>query len=226
VALAPSGTQAMTLDIAKFHRTAPIHPEHKPWFVVQTNQGFFLDHVCPFGGSSSSSNAGMIGNAIADIWTCEGVGPVLKYEDDLAILRTPTSSPSLYSYDRPSALKAIEPLRVPWHPDKGQDFAATFAYIGFLWDFDNKRASLPENKRLKFLLRTSTFLTSFAHTRCQILDVMKIHGSLCHIAFIFPLGRSRLASLSNFIASFKGDNPTPFSSPRPLMTNSYPKFIL
>ena len=198
----------MTLDIAKFHRTCPIHPEHKPWFVTQGDDGFYSDHVCPFGCSSSSSNAGMISNAGVDIWTLEEVRPIVKYEDDLAIFRFPSfySPPEiLYPYDRSSALDRIAPLQIPWHPDKGQDFSSSFTYLGFLWDIDNKLVSLPEPKRLKFLNRTSSFIASFSAARCPIIDVMKIHGSLCHIAFVYPNGRSRLSSLSNFIASFKGD---------------------
>jgi len=35
IVLAPSGTQACTFDIAKFHRTCPVLPDHKPWLVVQ-----------------------------------------------------------------------------------------------------------------------------------------------------------------------------------------------
>jgi len=37
---------------------------------------------------------------------------------------------------------------------------------------------------------------------------MKIHGSLCHIAFVYPHGHTHLPSLSNFIASFKDDSFT------------------
>lgn len=39
-----------------------------------------------------------------------------------------------------------------------------------------------------------------------MLDVMKIHGSLCHISFVFPDGRSHLPSLSNFVASYEGND--------------------
>ena len=90
VALAPIGTQACTLDIAKFHRTCPVLPDHKPFIVVQGHEGeFYVDHTHPFGAASASSNAGMIGNAIVDIWITEGIKPVFKYEDDLNILRYP-----------------------------------------------------------------------------------------------------------------------------------------
>src|ERR1700678_227980 len=90
---APAGTQACTFDIRKFHRTCPVVPAHKPWLVVQDlADGFYVDHNHPFGSAAASSNAGMIGNTIVDIWQAEGVKPVLKYEDDLKVFRSPTAS--------------------------------------------------------------------------------------------------------------------------------------
>jgi hypothetical protein len=218
----------MTLDIAKFHRTCPIHPEHKPWFVLQGPDGFYTDHNCPFGCSSSSSNAGMIGNASVEIWENEGVKPIVKYEDDLNIFRFPISGgpnpdnpamPYSYAYDRPQALALIAPLRIPWHPDKGQDFNSTFTYLGFLWDISNKSVTLHDHKRDKFLSRVNNFIASFSGGRCQMLDVMKIHGSLCHIAYIYPDGRNRLPSLSNFICTFQGNNFTLRYPPKSLISD-------
>lgn len=106
------------MDIAKFHRTCPVIPDHKPWLVVQGRPGnFYVDHAHPFGASSASSNAGMIANCIVSIWCAEGVSPLLKYEDDLAALRTPTVQGPFtdgngfrYDYDRDDMLRRIAPL--------------------------------------------------------------------------------------------------------------------
>src|ERR1700678_1666149 len=115
IAHAPPGTQACTFDIAKFHRTCPVIPAHKPWLVVQGLSGeSYIDHVHPFGSAAASSNAGMIGNAIVDIWQALGVRPTFKYEDDLKIFRQPLSAPTTadsgnnipeYGYDRDQALQ-------------------------------------------------------------------------------------------------------------------------
>ena len=146
----------------------------------------------------------MIANAAVDIWEAEGVLPIMKYEDDLCIFRfpvlqgpflgTPISS-HRFAYDQTSALETIKPLNIPWHPEKGQDFGPTFKYIGFLWDIDSRIVSLPEEKRLKFLDRVRVFISSFETNRCVIKDVMKIHGSLCHISYVYPEGR--IPSLPN-----------------------------
>lgn len=222
IAHAPPGAQAMTLDIAKFHRTCPIYPEHKPWFVLQGPSGFYVDHVCPFGCASSSSNAGMIANAGMDIWQCEGVGPLVKYEDDISVFRFPhpsTGTHLRFAYDRTSALNLLSPLQFPWHLDKGQDFATTFTYIGFSWDIEARRVSLPPTKREKFWTRTRAFIASFDRARCTLLDVMKIHGSLCHIAFVYPEGCLYLASLSNFISSFQQRTFTSRYPPRSVISD-------
>jgi hypothetical protein len=186
----------MTLDIAN-HCTCPIHPEHKQWFILQGPEGFYTDGCCPFGCSSSSSNAGMIGNASVDIWQKEGVTPIVKFEDNLNIFCLPitggpnpdgTLTPYTYAYDRPQALSCITSLRIPWHPDKGQDFTFSFTYLGFFWNIQNKTVPLHDHKHKKFLNHVNNFLASFTGSHSQMQDVMKIHGSLCHIAYIYPDG--------------------------------------
>jgi hypothetical protein len=157
------------------------------------------------------SNAGMVGDTTVDIWVSEGIGPICKYEDDLNVFRypIPKADGSLtFTYDRQAALDLIAPLRVPWHPDKGQDFSTLVIFLGFLWDIATKSVSLAKPKRIKFLDRVISFITSFSNTRCQIHDIMRIHGSLCHITYVYPLGRSRLASLSTFISTFNDDSFT------------------
>ena len=209
----PPGTQACTLDIEKFHRTCAVLPDHKPWLVLQGHKDqFYVDHVHPFGASCASSNAGMIANAMVDIWIAEGVKPILKYEDDLNIMRYPVPDGQFkdgqytYAYDRPEMLRRIEPLKIPWHPEKGDPYFSSLSiFIGMLWDLENHRVSLPEQKRQKYLRRVSEFISNFERGRCQLRDVERIHGSLCYISFIFRAGRSHLPSLSNFAASFKGD---------------------
>ena len=164
VANAPPGTQACTFDIEKFHRTCPVLPAHKPWLVVQgLSNDFYYDHAHPFGAAAASSNAGMIGNAIVDIWQAEGVKPILKYEDDLKIFRYPVTAGNFhqdgfqYHYDREEALSRISSLHVPWHKDKG-DLAFSYItnFIGFRWDLPSRHVSLPEDKRLKFTTESAS----------------------------------------------------------------------
>jgi hypothetical protein len=229
IALAPAGTQACTLDIEKFHRTCPVLPSHKPWLVLQGQPGqFYVDHAHPFGAACASSNAGMIANAVVDIWDAEGVHPVAKYEDDLKIFRVPTPTGLFtdggyrYGYDRAEMLRRISPLNVPWHDEKGDDsFTFTTTFIGFFWDIPNKLVSLPEPKRQKFHERVRRFLASFRNQPCKLLDVEKIHGSLCHVAFVHLDGRSHLPSLSNFASSFHDDEYLTRRPPHSMITDLF-----
>ena len=103
-------------------------------------------------------------------------------------------------------LKRIISLDIPWHKEKGDsEFHYQTTFIGYHWDLVFKRVSLNDDKRLKFNRRVQIFLDSFDGHRCQLKDVERIHGSLCHVAFVYIEGRSRLPSLSNFAASFKGN---------------------
>ena len=203
-------------------------PAHKPWLIVQGRPGeFYVDHVHPFGSAAASSNAGMIGNAIVDIWQAMGVKPTLKYEDDLKVFRTPSPIPSSndaatanYDYDRTEALLRISSLGVPWHTEKGNhEFLYKTTFIGYSWDLIHKLVSLPDEKRLKFHNRVQIFINSFSGRRCMLKDVERIHGSLCHVAFVYVEGSSRLPSLSNFAASFKGNELIRRYPSRSMMTN-------
>ncbi|KAJ3563610.1 hypothetical protein NP233_g8831 [Leucocoprinus birnbaumii] len=224
VSHAPEGFRACTCNVSKFHRTCPVCPHHKAWLVVQGRPDqFFIDHCIPFGTSSASSNAGMIANAVIDIWRGEGVDPVFKYEDDNCIWQLPVSSGPFeangffYAYDKKAALDRIAPLNVPWHPEKGTpDFCDDIEYLGLGWDLKQRQVYLPEKKRLKHLRRVRIFLAkSIGPSGCTLLDVQKIHGSLCYISFVYVEGRSRLPSISNFMSTFNRSMPLQTRHPRP-----------
>jgi hypothetical protein len=150
----------------------------------------------------------LVGNGI-------GVRPTLKYEDDLKIFRQPLRAPTTadcgnnipeYEYDREEALRRITPLQIPWHKEKrDREFHYQTTFISYYWDLVLRRVSLNDEKRLKFHNRVRVFIDSFNGHCCTLNDVEKIHGSLCHVAFIYVEGRSRLPSLSNFASSFKGN---------------------
>ncbi|KAJ3537651.1 hypothetical protein NMY22_g5509 [Coprinellus aureogranulatus] len=204
----------LILPLALRTLTCPVAPAHKCWLVVQGDDGkYYIEHVFPFGTASASSNAGMIANAAVDIWVAKGVEPILKYEDDLDAFRFPSiegpfeENGKRYKYDKTTMLKLIEELRIPWHPEKGDGvFRSVFTYIGFRWDIDKKEVSLPDEKRLKFLERTRRFLADFENKQlCTLNDVERIHGSLCHVAFIYIEGRSRLSFISRFACSYAGN---------------------
>ena len=205
----------MTLDIEKFHRRTPICPAQKRWFVMQGRKDeFFIQHCAPFGARSSEGNSGEISSCSVDIWRCQGVGPTTKWCDDLTVFRFPSggcgssSAPFSYDYDREKALNLISPLRIPWHPleNKGQDFLPSFTYVGLSWNIPLRQVRLPEEKRLKYLFRTQSFLTAFSDTsnKCSLQTLLKLQGVFVHISFVYTQGPSYIAPLSRFASSFEG----------------------
>ena len=227
VANAPPGLQACSFDIEFFHRTCPVAPNHKSWLVVQgTKSDFYIDHTHPFGVSSASSNVGMIGNTIVDIWVAEGIGPIAKYEDDFSVYQTPVrdgvfvKGAFCYTYDKDEAASRISSLGVPWHKEKGDPcFLSVHVYIGFLWNLANHTISLPLEECLKFAEHVCLFILLYKCKKCPLHEVDKIHGSLCHIAFIYIESHSHLPSLSNFAASFKGDEHILHFTPRSMISD-------
>lgn len=127
---------------------------HKSWLVLQGLPGeLYVDHVHPFGAACASSNAGMIANALVEIWRAEGLAPLLKNEDDLNAFRYPVEDGpfvdgrSRYAYDRDEILRCIAPLNVPWHPEKGDPFSSsTTAFIGLSWDLIQCRVVVCSNE--------------------------------------------------------------------------------
>jgi len=216
IANAPYGTQALTLDISAFHRTAPVHLAHKPYLIIQTTPGsFYMDHATCFGFAGASSNAGQASTATIDIWYSLGVKPCNKYEDNIALFRIPSKlgrflddkSGLRYDYDAPKVKRLIKTLKVPFHDKKGTlVFVIEFPYIGFFWEIPLSRVSLTLEKQMKFWQRVVDFLRAFSSSPCKLIDVEKIHGSLCHITFVYTDGRSFLPALSTFGAQFHSNS--------------------
>lgn len=194
------------LDVAKFHRTCPLRPEHKPYLVVCDHlDDFYVDHCFCFGASPASSNSGMISAAFVDIWCAKGVALIAKLEDDCNVFCIPNSDGS-FNYDKQSMIDLIAFLGVPWHPNKGNEFFVFITkFIGFLWDIENKRVSLPEDKHIKYLHQLDIFITNFKRRPAPLTLIESIHGILCHLAFLHPDGRSHLPPISNFMTKYHGN---------------------
>lgn len=182
--------------------------------VVGVEGKFYIDHCHPVGLRPASSNSGQIANAAVDIWrrTCQGLLP-FKYEDDMSVLRSHNPTGHLaegrfrYTFDRDSCMACIARLGIPWHPTKtGVQFDFEMIFIGFFWDLINRRVSLPEVKRQKFLTWFTTLLHMIElHERLSLREIQVIHGSLVHVCFVYVSGSSHLPSISNFMSQFNSN---------------------
>ncbi|GAW01503.1 reverse transcriptase ribonuclease h [Lentinula edodes] len=124
--------------------------------------------------------------------------------DYLLAIRSPNAIGN-YDYDHASMLKSIASLNVPFHPaDIKGDLEFTFetTYTGFCWNLPLKRVSLPNEKCLKYLNWVRQFSDEFHRRKAPLIRVESIHGTLCHIAFIYAKEKSHLPPILNFMASY------------------------
>ena len=217
VATAPPGTQVATLDIESAFRNIPVLPAHKAYLVVQCRKGdFYIDHVVPFGIASGVGLQGRVMDGLVDVLDALEMGPNRKWVDDLWNMRYPVEEPRpgvyLYGHDVQDIYELAGIMRVPWSAEKCRPHDAVGTYFGFLWDLPRKRASLPPEKRERYLSKLASFLAEAKEGRARVTwkAAMSLNGTLSHICFIYPQGRAFLTSLCGFIASF-GDRVRRFA---------------
>lgn len=210
------------LDIQAFHRRAVIRPQDRPFFVVSapelspnSSRHFFIDTCAPFGCRASESVAGSAANAIVDISMSLFSGlDVNKWVDDLAVFRRPLGKDPngdfTYSCDRDSFLDALSPSGVPFHPigEKGSHFGLSLDHLGFSWHIDAREVGLPIKKLLKYRDRFSSFYGKIRHDPVSLRDCLKILGTMTHLCFLFPSGKSRISALCRAISKFRGNDFT------------------
>ncbi|GLB38818.1 hypothetical protein LshimejAT787_0506830 [Lyophyllum shimeji] len=194
VTAAPPGAQAATLDVEGAYRTIPVKPDHKRYLIVHFEGCFYMDHDVPFGLASASGLQGEVADATIDIWEHHQVSPAVNGGAEYT-----------YDYDLVSMKEMIAPLGIPWHKDKGQEFADTFPYLGFHWDLPNKTVSLPDLKRKKYLRKLSLFIAECETSRIPKTRAESIIGTLSHITFVHQYGRSYMSNLYNWLTTFVDD---------------------
>ncbi|THH20436.1 hypothetical protein EUX98_g8586 [Antrodiella citrinella] len=221
ISTAPLGAQAASLDIDSAFRNIPILPAHKKFLVIQREPGeFFIDHVCPFGIASGPGIQGEPMDAVVDIIEAHEIKPNKKWVDDLINFRSPlgvdpVSDAYVYAYGLTDIFRVTAPLGVPWHPKKITDYSHEVVYLGFLWNLQTRTVSLPDTKREKYTGKLMKVLDGMPERRVSQKDLMSINGTLSHITFVYPHGRSYLTNLCTFIASsLHIRTRTPHVSPR------------
>ncbi len=192
-------------------------PEHKPFLVIQCRTGeFYIDHVVPFGIASGVGLQGRVMDALVDVMDTLEMGSNKKWVDDLWNMRYPLEEPQpglyVYGHDVGDIYAVSEVIRVPWSAPKSGVHGYTGTYSGFFWDIPGKHVSLPEEKRLKYLAKVVEALDSANRGRARMSwkVAMSLNGTLAHICFVYPQGRTFLTNLCAFVASF-GDRVRKFA---------------
>ncbi|KAF5338335.1 hypothetical protein D9611_012450 [Ephemerocybe angulata] len=192
----------MVVDVSKFHRRSPIAPAHKRWFVMQGRKGqLYIQHCCPFGATASESNSGQVSKAVLGIWRAKGIGPNGKWSDDIYNFNYPSSGsgteddPYVYPYDETmfswlSPPPACRSTRSPRRANRLTPPSTTSAWSGT----SLRRRSASGRRRGESFSSGRKCFSTAANGVVTEEECMKIHGSLCHLAFVYRLGRSHLSS--------------------------------
>jgi hypothetical protein len=92
-----------------------------------------------------------------------------------------------------------DPLGWPWKESKTKPFSSEFKYLGFTWDLSTKTVQIPQQKKLRYLLKLAPWRTDRKFSK---KDTESVLGTLVHCSLAVPDGRSHLPSISRFAASF------------------------
>jgi hypothetical protein len=85
----PPGSQASVRDVAEAYRTIPIKASQWPGLVIRLrgHDQFAINTCNNFGLTSAGGIYGELADACADIFRCEGIGPISKWVDDHVFFR-------------------------------------------------------------------------------------------------------------------------------------------
>ena len=84
-----------------------------------------------------------------------------------------------YDFDEINA--TTKPLGIPWEASKDIPFDYIVPFIGFTWDLAEKRVSLPEAKKEKYLRAIHEWKSRTVHT---LDDVRRLYGKLLYTCLI------------------------------------------
>jgi hypothetical protein len=193
----------------------PIKPDQKQYLVVHFEGLFYIDHVIPFGLTSTSGLQGEVADATVDIWEHHDITPAVKWVDNFSVFCFPkikglfhgisNSVMHTYGYDLTFIKSIIAPLGIPWHKNKGQEFSDTFSYLGFHWDLPNKTVSLPNLKCEKYICKLSSLFSACERAQVFKAHVESIIGTLLHITFVYQHRCSYMPNLYKWLTSFVND---------------------
>lgn len=103
--------------------------------------------------------------------------------------------------------------------DKGQDFAMSFNFLGFVFSLSDQTVSVLEAKQIKNKGRVDSAVASFSGSRMTLRDIQKLFGALSHLSFVYVHMWTFLLPLSAFISSFH-ENPFAARYPPPSVISS------
>jgi hypothetical protein len=125
------------------------------------------------------------------------------YAEDLSrpikrIVDNPSDG-SVYPYGVNEINEITGPLGIPWEATKDVPFGRTVPFVGFSWDLERKRVSLPDTKKEKYGMAIREWEQRTTHT---LEDARKLYGKLLYACCVVPRGRAYLTNLEKMMGTF------------------------
>jgi hypothetical protein len=143
------------------------------------------------------------------IWYRGNLMPTDKWEEfgedmkfplaDLGQDAQKSAHDNLFTYSMDDIDKLSQRLGIPWEKEKDQPFDTKTTFIGLEWDLQQKRVSIPDKKRLKYLNEIKVWQRSRTH---DLAEAQKLHGKLLHACLVITKGKAYLRSLEAFLSIF------------------------
>lgn len=120
---------------------------------------------------------------------------------------------TIFPYDFADINKVTDPLGIPWEMTKDVPFNHVVPFIGFSWNLVEKKVSLPEPKKEKYLRAIFEWKQQPTHT---LEETRKLYGKLLYTCLIKPQGRAYLTNLEKMMGVFHDRPFTPRHPPSQL----------
>jgi len=139
------------------------------------------------------------------------------FAEDLAFpisnLRAHQKNGDTYPYGFEEIDKITEPLGIPWETSKDTPFSSIVLFAGLAWDLKQKKVSIPEPKKEKYIQAIHEWQQRATHT---LEDTRKLYGKLLYTCHVIPRGRAYLTNLEKMMGTFHDRPFTPRHPPKHL----------
>ncbi|KAE8269259.1 hypothetical protein A4X09_0g3087 [Tilletia walkeri] len=193
--------QGATFDAMEAFRGILALASQLPGLILQLREGvLYYDFFLPFGLASATGVWGRVADCVKAIITTKLLRRVriFRWVDDFLVVRL---DPSVQTND---IIAATEGLDFPWNPAKTTDFRPDPKYVGWVFRVAERKVVLPRDKAEKYGQRA---LILKQKDRIKLSEVLQLHGSLQHVAFVARDLRPFLAELGRFAASWPENQP-------------------
>ncbi|KAE8181627.1 hypothetical protein CF336_g8852, partial [Tilletia laevis] len=189
-----SGVEGATFDAMEAFRGILPSRSQLPGLVIQLQEWvFYIDFFLPFGLVSATGVWGRVADCVKAIIMARLLRRVriFRWVDDFLVLRL---DPSVTAEE---VIAATEGLNFPWNRAKTVDFCPCPKYVGWVFNISDRKVILPRDKAEKYIARARAVKEA---ENVQLPELLQLHGSLQHVAFVARDLRPFLGKLGLFIA--------------------------